>query len=97
MDNPHIANLGPKSAHVAAVAGAEIYKALDAENNITYHSNVASGSHCEFRTEHTAPFKAHLQKFLKDDSTAVTGGIDPHPTATGDASRVMDWSAPVLE
>lgn len=97
MDNPHIANLGPKSAHVAAVAGAEIYKALDAENNITYHSNVASGSHCEFRAEHTAPFKAHLQKFLKDDSTAVTGGIDPHPTATGDASRVMDWSAPVLE
>ncbi|MEV1119434.1 cellulose-binding protein, partial [Actinosynnema sp. NPDC049800] len=28
MDNPHIANLGPRSASVAALGGAEVYKAL---------------------------------------------------------------------
>lgn len=40
MDNPAIANLGPKAAHVSALAGAEIYKALGAADNISYYSAV---------------------------------------------------------
>ena len=35
MDNPHIANLGPRSAGVAALGGAEVYRALGAGSNIT--------------------------------------------------------------
>ena len=53
MDNPHIANLGPRSAHVAALAGAEVYKAIGAGENISYISAVANGSHCATRPEWT--------------------------------------------
>ena len=43
MDNPHIANLGPKSASVAAYGGAEVYKALDAIANIIILGELDSG------------------------------------------------------
>src|SRR6185436_2629896 len=49
MDNPHIANLGPRSASVAALAGAEVYKALGAGENLTYWSDVTDGTHCANR------------------------------------------------
>ena len=54
MDNPHIANLGPKSGHVAARAGAEVYKALGVGDNITYYSDVQNGTHCSQRPEWVA-------------------------------------------
>ena len=53
MDNPHIANLGPRSASVAALGGAEVYKALGAGDNITYWSDVTDGNHCANRAEWT--------------------------------------------
>ncbi len=95
MDNPHIANLGPRSAHVAALAGAEVYKALGAEDNIAYHSNVVDGSHCMLRPEHEEPLRQHLRKFLKGEE-ATTGGINPHPNTTGNLGEWIDWSTPVL-
>lgn len=95
MDNPHINNLGPRSAHVAALAGAEVYKALGAEDHFTYHSNVADGTHCALRPEHEAPLRANLRKFLKGEA-AVTGGINPHPNATGNLSEWIDWTTPTL-
>lgn len=64
LDNPHIASLAPRSAHVAALAGAEVYAALGAAGNISYHSAVASGSHCAARAEHQEPLREHLRKFL---------------------------------
>jgi hypothetical protein len=51
MDNPSIANLGPKSASLAALGAAEVYKALGARDNITYYSDVQNGSHCSMRPE----------------------------------------------
>ena len=36
MDNPHIGELSPKYGHVAALAGAEVYKALGAGDAISY-------------------------------------------------------------
>lgn len=95
MDNPHIANLGPKSAHAAALAGAEVYKALGATNSITYHSNVASGSHCEVRPEHRAQLQANIRRFLKKES-ATTGGLNAHTKATARLIDWVDWTTPVL-
>jgi GH35 family endo-1,4-beta-xylanase len=95
MDNPHIANLGPKSAHAAALAGAEVYKALGVGDSISYHSNVASGSHCEVRPEHKALLQANIRRFLKKES-ATTGGINAHSKATSRLSDWVDWTTPTL-
>ena len=95
MDNPHIANLGPKSAHAAALAGAEVYKALGATSSITYHSNVANGSHCAIRPEHKAPLQANIRRFLKKES-ATTGGLNARANATANINDWVDWTTPTL-
>ncbi len=95
MDNPHIANLGPKSAHAAALAGAEVYKALGAASSITYHSNVADGSHCAIRPEHKAPMQANIRRFLKKES-ATTGGLTARSNATANINDWVDWTTPTL-
>jgi hypothetical protein len=95
MDNPHIANLGPKSAHVAALAGAEVYKALGVGENITYYSNVQDGTHCSARPEWVTPLRNNIQKFLKKTGNAP-GVISAHATATGKLSDWSDWTTPTL-
>ncbi|HKO89499.1 MAG TPA: PE PGRS family protein [Polyangiaceae bacterium] len=95
MDNPHIANLGPRSAHVAALAGAEVYAALGARDNITYHSDVQNGSHCAVRPEWTALLKQNIQKFLKK-AGSEPGVIKAASKAAGKLSDWTDWSAPML-
>jgi hypothetical protein len=95
MDNPHIANLGPRSAHVAALAGAEVYKALGAGDNITYHSDVQSGSHCAQRPEWTAPLRSSIRKFLLRTGSDA-GVIRAHANATGRLSDWSDWVTPTL-
>lgn len=95
MDNPHIANLGPKSAHSAVLAGAEIYEALGAGDNITYHSDVQNGTHCSLRPEWSAPLRSNIQKFLKKTGNAA-GAITVSPSAMGDASWI-DWQTPQLK
>ena len=95
MDNPHIANLGPKSAHAAALAGAEVYKALGATSSITYLSNIADGSHCAIRPEFKAPLQANIRRFLKKES-ATTGGINARSNATANMNDWVDWSTPTL-
>jgi hypothetical protein len=95
MDNPFIANLGPKSADVAAVAGAEIYKALGAGNNITYWSAVASGTHCSMRPEWSAPLKNNIENFLKRTGN-FPGVIQVSPSAMGNEPSWVDWTTPTL-
>jgi hypothetical protein len=95
MDNPHIANLGPKSAHAAALAGAEVYKALGVLENLTYYSNVQNGTHCSNRPEWTPVLRANLQKFLKKTGTNV-GVINAHANATARLSDWSDWTTPTL-
>jgi hypothetical protein len=97
MDNPHIANLGPKAAHTAALAGQEVYKALGAESNITYHSNVASGSHCAIRAEFAEPLRQNLRKFMRGQSGMTTGGITASANAQGNLELWRDWATPTLE
>lgn len=95
MDNPHIANLGPKSAHAAALAGAEVYKALGAGDRITYWSNVADGSHCAIRPEWKDPLTKSIQKYLLKTGT-YTGVINAHSKATSTLATWVDWTTPAL-
>jgi hypothetical protein len=95
MDNPHIANLGPRSAHVAALAGAEVYKALGAGANISYISAVANGSHCATRPEWTDPLRKNIRKFLKKTGDDA-GVISAASSASGTLSQWRDWTTPAL-
>ncbi len=95
LDNPHIDNLGPLSAHVAALGGAEIYKALGAEANISYQSNVASGTHCSARPEFEQPLRDNFAKFLLHTGD-VPGEMNPYTNKTGDLSSWIDWTTPTL-
>ena len=95
MDNPHIANLGPRSASVAALGGAEIYKALGAGGNITYWSDVADGSHCANRSEWRTPLQQNIQKFLLDSGSSQ-GQMRISSRAAGSLSQWADWTTPVL-
>jgi hypothetical protein len=95
MDNPTIANLGPKAAHVASLAGAEIYRALGAGDNISYDSDVQNGTHCSMRPEWSAPLKSNIRKFLKKTGNDA-GIIKAAASATGDVSKWIDWTTPQL-
>jgi hypothetical protein len=95
LDNPHIANLGPESAHVAALAGAEVYKAIGAEENISYHSAVASGMHCEARSEHQGPLREAVRKHLLKTGTTA-GSIQASGSASGDLASWREWTTPTL-
>ncbi|ADG89472.1 hypothetical protein [Thermobispora bispora] len=83
MENPHIDWLGSRPGSVAALAGAEIYKALGAEDNISYWSNVQDGTHCAARAEWRDPLQRNIRKFLlkTGDDTGVFN-ISPNARAT---------------
>src|SRR3954452_1882868 len=82
MDNPHITNLGPRSASVAALGGAEVYKALGAAGNISYISDVADGTHCANRPEWQTPLTQNIQKYLTKTGNAA-GTIRISGSASG--------------
>lgn len=95
MDNPHIEWLAPRSASVGALAGAEVYRALGALDNITYWSDIQDGNHCATRNEWRTPLQQHIQKFLHGNGN-VTGTIRMHSRATGNLSQWRDWQTPIL-
>jgi hypothetical protein len=95
MDNPTIANLGPKAADVAALAGAEIYKALGAGDDISYDSDIQNGTHCSMRPEWSAPLRSNIEKFLTKTGNDP-GVIKAASSATGDVTQWVDWSTPAL-
>jgi hypothetical protein len=95
MDNPHIANLGPKSAHVAALGGAEVYKALGAGDNISYWSDVQDGTHCAVRPEWKDPLTKSIKKFLLK-SGSDPGVIKASSKASGNLADWRDWQTPTL-
>ncbi|GAA0899888.1 hypothetical protein Vau01_077530 [Virgisporangium aurantiacum] len=95
MDNPHIANLGPRSASVAALGGAEVYKALGAGDNITYWSDVADGTHCANRPEWRTPLQQNIQKHLLRTGNAA-GAMRISSRAQGNLAEWRDWTTPNL-
>ncbi|NUT39778.1 MAG: cellulose-binding protein [Thermoactinospora sp.] len=95
MDNPHIANLGPKSASVAALGGAEVYKALGAGENITYWSDIQDGTHCANRPEWRTPLQQNIQKFLLKTGNAA-GAMRISARAAGNLAEWRTWQTPAL-
>jgi hypothetical protein len=95
MENPHIDWLGARSGSVAALAGAEVYKALGAGSNISYWSDVQDGTHCASRPEWKTPLQQNIQKFLlKTGSAAGTFRISGQKA--GNLADWRDWTTPVL-
>jgi len=95
MENPSIANLGPKSGSVAALGGAEVFKALGAGDNITYWSDVQNGNHCSMRPEWSAPLKSNIRRFLTKTGTDP-GVFKISSKATGNLATWRDWVTPTL-
>jgi Cellulose binding domain len=95
MDNPHIVNLGPKSGSVAALGGAEVYRALGAGDNITYWSDIQDGNHCANRPEWRTPLQQNIQKFLLRTGNSA-GAIRISSKAAGRLADWSDWTTPVL-
>ncbi|MEU7866226.1 cellulose binding domain-containing protein [Dactylosporangium sp. NPDC049140] len=95
MDNPHIVNLGPKSASVAALGGAEVYKALGAGDSITYWSDIQDGNHCANRPEWRTPLQQNIQRYLLKTSSAP-GSFHVSSKASGNLAEWRDWTTPTL-
>ena len=95
LDNPHIANLGPKANSVGALAGAEIYKALGAQDNISYISDIQDGGHCSWRPEFNAPLTAAIQKHLLKTGTTA-GKFAISSKASSPLADWKDWETPTL-
>ncbi|MFI6993947.1 glucuronyl esterase domain-containing protein [Nonomuraea wenchangensis] len=95
MDNPHIDWLAARSASVAALGGAEIYKALGAGGNLTYWSDVQDGTHCATRSEWRTPMQQYIQKFLLNTGSA-TGTMRIAASKSGNLAEWRDWTTPAL-
>ena len=95
MDNPHIAWLGARPASVAALGGAEIYRALGVPENITYWSEVQDGTHCASRSEWRTPLQQHIQKYLLGTGNAP-GTMRIAGSAAGNLAQWRDWTTPTL-
>ncbi|URN13700.1 cellulose-binding protein [Streptomyces radiopugnans] len=95
MDNPHVDWLGARSGAVAALGGAEVYKALGAQNNITYWSDVQDGNHCAVRSEWRAPLQQHIQKFLLNSGT-VSGTFRISGKKSANLAEWRNWQTPAL-
>ncbi|MED7928140.1 cellulose binding domain-containing protein [Nonomuraea sp. LP-02] len=95
MDNPHIDWLAARSASVAALGGAEIYKALGAGGNLTYWSDVQDGTHCATRSEWRTPMQQYIQKFLLNTGSS-TGTMRIAASKSGNLAEWRDWATPAL-
>ncbi|MEY9484439.1 hypothetical protein RKD26_000233 [Streptomyces calvus] len=95
MENPHIDWLGARSGSVAALGGAEVYKALGAGGNISYWSDVRDGTHCAARPEWRTPLQQNIQKFLLR-SGGSSGVFRVSPAKFGDLPAWRDWQTPDL-
>ncbi|WP_371102652.1 cellulose binding domain-containing protein [Streptomyces sp. PU_AKi4] len=95
MENPHVDWLGARSGSVAALGGAEVYKALGAGGDISYWSDVQDGTHCAARPEWRTPLQQNIQKFLLKSGSS-SGVFRISPAKSGDLSAWRDWQTPSL-
>ncbi|WP_258382612.1 glucuronyl esterase domain-containing protein [Streptomyces sp. NTH33] len=95
MENPHIDWLAARSGSVAALGGAEVYKALGAGSNITYWSDVQDGTHCAVRSEWRTPLQQNIQKFLLGTGSG-SGVFRIAAGKSGNLSAWRDWQTPAL-
>lgn len=95
MENPHIDWLSARSGSVAALGGAEIYKALGAGANITYWSDIQNGTHCATRPEWQDPLRKNIQKFLLKTGNDA-GVIRVSGKKSGNLAEWRTWQTPAL-
>jgi len=95
MENPHIDWLAATSGSVAALGGAEIYKALGAGNNISYWSDVADATHCAVRPEWQAPLAASIKFFLEGTGTPPAV-FRISSLKQGNLAQWRNWTTPTL-
>jgi hypothetical protein len=95
MDNPHVEWLGARSGAVAALGGAEVYKALGAGSNISYHSNVSDGTHCATRSEWRTPLQQSISKFLHGTGNPPAV-VNMHPSKSAGLAQWRNWTTPTL-
>ncbi len=95
MENPHIDWLAARSGSVAALGGAEVYKALGAGDDISYWSDVQDGTHCAVRPEWKTPLQQNLQKFLLKTGNAP-GSFHISSLKAGNLADWRDWQTPTL-
>ena len=95
MENPHIDWLAARSGSVAALGGAEVYKALGAGDNISYWSDVSDGTHCASRSEWRTPLVQNIQKFLLKTGNSA-GVFRISSQKAGNLSQWRDWTTPTL-
>jgi hypothetical protein len=96
LENPHQTQMGAPAGHMSSVAGLEIYKALGAEKNLSYHSDVADTAHCSYKTEYTDLLVKSIAAFLKHT------GEPPGMFKVGAGGSLkeadwIDWKAPTLQ
>ena len=97
LDNPHIAQFAATAAHTAVLAGAEVYRALGAGDNISYISDVANEKHCATgKPEYEQPLIQSIATFLKRERPAA-GLIQPGAKGTGNLAEWRDWQTPTLQ
>jgi len=97
LDNPHVAQSAASSAHTAVLAGAEVYRALGAADNVSYLSDIASEQHCASgKPEYTEAIVQSIAQFLEHEP-AAPGVIRAGATGAGDLGAWRDWQTPVLE
>jgi hypothetical protein len=96
MENPHIDWLGARSGSVAALGGAEVYKALGAGSNISYSSDVQNGTHCASRPEWQAPLQQSIQRFLRNTGSAP-GVFRISSRKPGNLAEWRNWTTPTLQ
>jgi hypothetical protein len=96
LENPHQTQMSAPAGHIASVAGAEIYKQLGFEKNISYISNVKDTPHCSYKDEYTAPLIASIATFLKHEGEPP-GKFDPGAEGQLELADWKDWTSPTLE
>jgi hypothetical protein len=95
MENPHVDWLGARSGSVAALGGAEVYKALGAGSNISYWSDIQDGTHCATRSEWSDPLRKNIQKFLLRTGNDA-GVIRISSKKSGNLAEWRNWQTPTL-
>ena len=88
--------MGAPAGYMATIAGLEIYKALGAEKNVSYHSDVADTAHCTYKNEYTDVLTKSIAAFLKHTGEAP-GLIKVGAGGSLNRSDWIDWTAPALQ
>lgn len=90
MDNPHIDHLAYKANYLGAAAARKVFEAMGKGDALWYLGNSGNGNHCSVREEYAEPLRAMIKKFLKDDNSVTTGGLDTHANHRG--VNVDSWT-----